>query len=162
MPLTQPTLVGLLKQLQQDFPQYAFLEGVNFSWSPSAGTITYIQNRATPHGGASLLHELAHAELKHIGYTLDVALLRRESAAWHYAITILAPRYRLQIDQDFAEQCLDGYREWLYKRSTCPRCGQTGLQSPKKTYSCLNCRSSWRVNDARQCALRRIRLRGQS
>jgi hypothetical protein len=70
----------------------------------------------------------------------------------------LAPRYRVAYDDNLIEDALDTYREWLHARSLCPTCGLTGLQTKTSTYVCMNCRCSWRPNDARQCALRRYKL----
>lgn len=149
----------LLKQLSTSFPLYTYQIGDVFKWSPSKKQITYTPN--SPNGAWLLLHELGHAQLNHQEYTFDIDLLKLESAAWEQA-TLTAPGLDITIDQDFIQDCLDDYRAWLHQRSLCPRCNQTGLQTKKNTYSCINCRYSWLVNDARQCGLKRTRLQDRS
>ncbi len=104
------------------------------------------------------LHELAHAVLGHTGYRLDIELLRREREAWDAVRTTFAPHYEVPYDVDLIEDSLDTYRDWLHARALCPTCNLTGIQTKTNTYSCINCRCSWRPNDARQCALRRYKL----
>lgn len=148
----------LLARVRKDFPLIQFAAGQLFSWSASRQTVTYAKDS---HADLLLLHELSHAILEHATYQADIELLRQESAAWAHAVK-LASHYGVDVDHDFIEDNLDSYRDWLHVRSLCPTCGQIGLQNQKKTYSCLNCRSSWGVNDARQCQLRRTRLQGQN
>ena len=138
---------------------YHFALSDDFKWSPDTSTI-YHPKITTPEDMWSLLHELAHAELGHTTYDLDIELVSHEADAWHFAATRLAPAYNLVIDDDHIQDHLDTYRLWLNQRSTCPNCGQNGLQT-KNTYSCVNCRCLWRANDARLCNLRRIRLQDQ-
>ena len=152
------TLTSLVKQLRTDFPQITFTKGASFQWSPDTRTITYAP---ALQAGSLLLHELGHALLGHADFSVDIALLRLEAAAWEHAVSTLAPRYDVAIDEDYLQSSLDTYRDWLHRRSSCPGCSQTGIQHQKNTYSCLNCRYSWRVNDARQCGLRRFKLQAQ-
>lgn len=150
---------ALSAQIIADFPAYTFSEGADFHWSPTQKTVFYPQLNSLQDIW-SLLHEIAHGELAHSSYGLDIELVGMEVAAWEYA-TGLAANYGLKIDEDYLQDHLDTYRHWLHERSTCPECGQSGLQT-KNTYSCINCRCLWRANEARMCNLRRIRLRGQS
>jgi hypothetical protein len=151
MPST-PTTSSILA----DFNRYTFTPGDDFRWSPDTYIIYYPQ-LATTEDAWSLLHEIAHGELGHNTYDLDVELVAHEAAAWGYAATQLAPKYDLVIDDDYIQDHLDTYRVWLNQRSTCPTCGQNGLQT-KNTYSCINCRCIWRANEARICGLRRTKL----
>ena len=149
----------LLKQLRKNFSNYTYHSGETFKWAPEQTQVTFEQNH--PMGAWLLLHELGHAELNHKEYAFDIDLLKLESAAWQQATTIASP-LGIVIDPDFIQDCLDDYRTWLHQRSSCPQCNQTGLQTKKNTYSCINCRYSWLVNDARQCGLRRTRLQDRS
>jgi len=155
MPKTNsPSFKQLLQKLSVDFPHYTFQKGEVYSWSPDYKTITWAPS---PYIQAvtDLLHELAHAELGHTDYNLDIELIRYESAAWQYAAATLAPAYGIRITDQYIEDSLEGYRAWLHDRSLCSSCAQTGIQTNKNVYSCINCRHSWVANDARQCKLRR-------
>ena len=148
---TQPisTLIG---RLEADFPAIRFAAGNNFKWSAKARTITYKSDGAHV---LFLLHELAHAQLGHADFALDVELLAQERDAWQLVRSKLSPAYNVPFSEGAAEQALDTYRDWLDARSRCPACGLSSLQTKTSTYTCVNCRCSWRPNDARQCALRR-------
>lgn len=154
-----PHETSLLKQLIHDYPQYSFCETTDgFRWSPQENTVYFAPTAVESEEGiAQLLHELGHAKLNHQGYQLDIELLAMETAAWQQGQEI-AKNYDVCIENDNIQMHLDSYRTWLHSRSTCPECQQTGLQNTKSTYQCLNCRCSWRVNDAKWCALRRYRL----
>lgn len=152
---------SLLKQVQRDFAGYGFAQGEDFMWSPQSGVITFRAPRDISDIW-TLLHEIAHAELNHSTYNLDIELINRETEAWEQARSVLASRYGLIIDSGHIEDHLDTYRLWLHERSKCPVCAQNGFQETKNTYRCSNCRCLWRVNEARICALRRTRLPSQS
>lgn len=149
------------KQIIADHPQYAFEEGVDFMWSPVDSRI-YFAPVDTQEGLWTLLHELAHAQLGHNEYSHDITLLRHETAAWQHALANLGPKYNAIPSEDFIQDHLDTYRDWLNRRSTCPDCAQNGVQTNANTYSCNNCRCAWRVNEARLCGLQRTRLQEQS
>lgn len=156
---TKEPTAAIFKKLRSDFKSYTFSLKSGFSWSSSTRTITHAPLVKVTDIWL-LLHEIAHAELDHTDYSFDVELVRIEAEAWQHAQTVLAPRYSLVVDAEFIEDALDTYRQWLHSRSLCPKCDHTGIQQNKNTYSCINCRYFWRVNDARLCALRRIRLQG--
>jgi hypothetical protein len=153
----QPTN-SLVGRLTQDFPAYTIVSGQDFKWSPAKRQIIYAPLDG-PEDEWTLLHELAHADLGHADYILDIQLVQQEVAAWEHAREVLGPRYGHAISEDHIQDHLDSYRQWLHKRSTCPECSQNGLQTTQNTYSCTNCRCLWRVNDARMCRLRRSRLK---
>lgn len=148
----------ILSKIKQDFPEIHFVSGDVFAWSPESMTITYIPGSSTD-GTAHLLHELAHALLKHSDYQRDINLIDMERSAWEYAVQKLAPRYNVDIamTDDIVQNSLDSYREWLHARSSCPNCQAVGIENHKHQYRCLQCQSSWRVNEARNCELRRYK-----
>lgn len=148
---------SLASSIYADYPNLHFVEGVDFIWSPGEQTI-YHPELTSIESIWSLLHEVAHAELQHTSYSFDVELVQREVAAWKHMQANLAPKYDVAVAADYIEDHLDTYRIWLHARSTCPDCGQNGLQT-KNTYSCVNCRCVWRANEARICNLRRTKLR---
>lgn len=145
------SITSLVKQLAADFPHLHFVTGDDCRWRPETQTVTY----APVSSSAELLHEVGHAQLKHQDFSRDIQLLAMERDAWQYATQTLAPHYGIAIDDATVEIALDSYRDWLHARSLCPQCSATGVQSGRAQYRCLACRTTWRVNDARQCALRR-------
>lgn len=151
---TMPSIVSLIQKLKADYPTLLFVRGDDFSWSPSDQTIYY---KAEAGSNAFLLHELSHSLLHHSEYKRDIELIAMERAAWDKA-SELAGVYNQKIDESLVETTLDSYRDWLHARSTCPNCSATGLQTKKQTYTCPACNHSWRVNEARVCALRRFSI----
>ena len=145
----------LLAQLKADHPQLNFVGGDVCRWSPDTQTVVYVDSDQTANV-AQVLHEVGHAQLGHSSYRLDIDLLRMEREAWEKARTI-APDYNLTIDDDTIEDDLDTYRDWLHARSCCPECSATGIQTKHLTYQCMACQTTWRVNEARLCALRRYK-----
>lgn len=141
----------LLTKLQVNFPAITFVAGEEFRWSPSSSAVFYVEGSADC---TTLLHETAHAVLKHKDYTQDIELLGLERDAWSEAVG-LAKRFGMTIHDKQIEDALDTYRDWLHARSLCPRCGQTGVQDRQERYSCLACHQHWTANDARHCGLKR-------
>ncbi len=149
---TTPSLSSLIETLKTAYPQFTFTEAERFSWSPSEHTVFYAPNESP--AAALLLHELSHGLLDHHAYRRDVELVAMETAAWEEAKQ-QAKALSLQVDDDDIQDHLDTYREWLHARSTCPECNANGYQTGAFTYECPACTHTWRVNEARICALRR-------
>jgi len=152
MPSTRLTI----ERLQADFPEFRFMRAKEFWWSAAQGTV-YI-DPDIENGHAYTLHELSHALLDHKGYERDVELLKLERDAWEHAQAVLAPKYGIGIEKDVVQDNLDTYRHWLHARSACPECEAIGIQARNHLYRCVACNYSWRVNEARLCALRRYSL----
>ena len=150
-----PSTSSILSTLKKDFPAITFKRSDTFRWSPEEGTIYYADDTDS----ASLLHEVAHALLKHTHYKYDVALLEIERQAWDVVVSDLSKRYDIPVTEEEVENMLDTYRDWLHSRSLCPTCQATGIQADKATYNCLACNTNWRVNEARSCALRRYKTK---
>lgn len=150
----QPTNKELLSRLRADHPEITFVVGDDFKWSKARNELMVVADEPAQYA----LHELAHALLGHMDFSLDVELLKQEREAWDFARSTLLPKYGLSIDESVVEASLDTYREWMHARSLCPSCGLSCLQTKTSTYVCVNCRCSWRPNDARRCALRRYKL----
>lgn len=151
--ITMPSIISLSKQLSKDYPDLTFRPGAQFMWSPTTREIFYLSDSKDC---TRLLHELAHALLEHTDYNRDIQLLTMERDAWEYARTKLALRYDVAINDDTIQADLDTYRDWLHARSTCPHCASTGIQkSGKHRYHCLACNTTWHVNEAHFCQLRR-------
>ena len=152
----------LVNKLRYTFPDIIFSIGNTFSWSPATKTISYPNNVSEKTVGAwSLLHETGHAQLKHTNYSLDLDLLLMEVQAWEKAKEIgLLTGYN--IDENHIQDCLDTYRDWLHKRSTCPRCGLVCLQTTPQKYNCHNCQNIWDVTASRFCRpYRRMNAKNQ-
>jgi hypothetical protein len=144
MSLSNNTAKELAVILSRDYPKFTFEEGKQEQWSPKEKTIFY--NPAKPCFG--LLHELAHALLDHSNYQNDFELIKLESEAWQLAAKI-GQKYKIKIDEDYIQTCLDTYRDWLHRRSACPSCGTHVLQSSSGNYQCFNCNTSWHVSSGR-------------
>lgn len=140
---------SLIQKLQRNYPDFTFAEGETFKWSPATKVITYtLTSKETD--GWSLLHEVSHAILGHTDYGSDMELLQKEAQAWSHAQQ-LQDLYNAHIDAEYVEDCLDSYRDWLYKRSTCPTCNLQGVQDSSGRYKCLNCDTGWNVTTERFC-----------
>jgi hypothetical protein len=143
----------LLGQLRRDYRHAGleFVAGKVFCWSPADRQVRYKAGADGPAAICSLLHELGHAVLDHKRYGQDFELLELEVDAWEAAKRIAA-KYSITIDEDHAQDCLDSYRDWLYRRSICPTCATKSLQTDgQPSYRCFNCGTGWRVAASRFC-----------
>lgn len=139
----------LLQQLQAKYPKLKFAAGEQFCWSPETGEILYKTGAKGNRAKWSLLHETGHALLGHKNYQADYELIRLEIAAWHRAKE-LAAEHDIIIDEDHIQDCLDTYRDWLYRRSICPSCNNKSLQQADYVhYRCFNCHTTWSVSGNR-------------
>lgn len=152
----------LIQKLKAAHPDLSFIEADQFSWSPNNRTVYYTLD--TPNAEALLLHELSHALLGHRSYERDVELVSMETAAWEKASDYLKANaihfagIPLNLSEAVIQDHLDTYRDWLHARSTCPNCSANGYQTDVLKYTCPACSHSWKVNEARLCALRRYSL----
>jgi len=138
-------LTKLTDQLRQDYPGFKFQPAKRDHWSPRFKTVFYKSDSPEPYG---LLHELAHALLGHANYTSDFELIRLEGEAWGLAEKI-GKNYGVDISDDYIQNCLDTYRDWLHRRSTCPACNTHVLQKDAENYHCYNCQTDWAVSSGR-------------
>ena len=138
-PQLSPQDKALLSKLQADFPEFRFQNGDSFTFHPPK---TIILGPPQPNFALLTLHELSHAILKHKDYEDDVQLIKIESRAWQEA-KILCKTYTVNWDEDFAQNKLDSYRDWLHQRSLCPNCLITGYQDQRQTYHCPLCHRIW-------------------
>lgn len=154
--MTKNSLNHLVIQLQTDFPQFVFQAGDQFKFQPAQQTIIY--QHQSEQGALLLLHELAHALLQHTDYRFDIELVKMEVDAWEYTKSQLLPHYQITADPELIDDTLESYRDWLYRRSLCPKCGSVGSQVADLSYKCLECPTKWQPNDAKFTALRRRQL----
>jgi hypothetical protein len=145
----------LIEDLRRDYSHIDFEEADRASWSSEDQRVFY---DPSDHAASiwAVLHELGHALLGHKSYGNDTNLLQKESDAWERAL-IISERYKVVIDPDHIQNCLDTYRDWLHKRSTCPTCGRHGLQRSKSLYYCPNCQNIWKVSSERFCRPYRLK-----
>ena len=156
------SIIEAIKQRSRTIPHLTnltFQTGEVFGWNHSACAITY--NPATNDADLYLLHEIGHALLDHRTFHHDIDLLKMERDAWTQA-RAFGVELQIEIDGDIIEDSLNTYRDWLHNRSLCPNCNATGIQSESHLYRCLACGETWRVNDARSCALRRYHIKKRS
>lgn len=139
---------AFIRQIAKDFEQFKFEPGKTEHWSPRTSTITYNLAHSEDELRFGVLHELAHAKLGHTRYSSDFELLKMESSAWHEAARI-GKKYKVRIPQDHIQNCLDTYRDWLHRRSTCPVCDAHALQIDSSRYRCFNCQNIWSVSTRR-------------
>ncbi len=103
--------------------------------------------------GLLALHELGHALCGHETYQTHVKLIKIESEAWEMAKTVYL-KYRKMAendaklaniipewDEDFMQEKIDSYREWLHQKSLCKKCGITMYQTKDGNYHCPRCES---------------------
>jgi len=141
--------------LLKSFPDYTFVAGGFFMWSPKSRTITYNPKRLKTNGGKiGLLHEIGHAQLHHVRHPkFDMQLLTMEMDAWDF-VRQNAAQFGLSIDETHISQCIASYDYWLSKRATCPDCANFSIQKDQSNFACFACGANWRVNDNK---LRRVK-----
>ena len=125
----------LVDELKNDFPELSFREGINFLFRPPR-TIFY--NCDETFFELLLLHEVSHAILKHRNFNTDLERVKMENEAWEKAKE-LASKYGVTVDEGLIQDELDTYRDWLHKKSRCPKCGLTRFQTPDAKYHCPRC-----------------------
>jgi hypothetical protein len=145
---------SLAKKVALDYPDVQFVEASRFAWHAGKRQVSY-QTSGKQHELA-LLHELGHALLGHAAYTHDIALVQLELAAWEKA-RALAKDYGVMFDEDYVQDCLDTYRDWLHLRATCPTCFGRSLQANIQQYHCFNCQTEWNVSRSRLCRPYRLK-----
>lgn len=142
---------SLIHKIKLAHPSLEFTAAKQFYWSPESKEIFYNSHARGKQAKWSLLHETGHALLGHTSYEADYELLRLEIAAWERA-QLLAQQLKVTIDEEHIQDCLDTYRDWLYKRSICPKCSTKCLQQGDFVhYRCFNCHTKWRVTASRFC-----------
>ena len=126
---------AFLKKIKNDYPEYTFREGKKFLFRPPKTIVIGPDERFSE---LLLLHELSHAILGHRDFQTDIKRLKMESEAWDKAKE-LASEYKIKVDEDYIQDELDTYRDWLHQKSRCPKCGLTRFQTPDGQYHCPRC-----------------------
>lgn len=141
---------SLLVRLDKLYPKIHRAESDRFYWLPQEATIYTAFQAYDDAEYWTYCHELGHALLEHQTFSSDFELVSLEVDAWEKAHSV-AKEVGLVIDYEYMQDRLDGYRDWLYQRSLCPRCELTGIQLSQKVYSCINCEARWKVSGAQLC-----------
>ena len=123
------------EKLIKNFPEFRFKKGDKFAFRPPR---TIIFGPEEPFDELLALHEISHAILKHKDFKTDAKRLKMEMEAWEKAKE-LASLYEVEINDDLIQGELDTYRDWLHKKSRCPKCGLTRFQTPDSQYHCPSC-----------------------
>ena len=126
---------SLIEKLQLDYPELKFKTGKKFAFRfPRTITI----GPKEPKAELLALHELGHAILGHREFRTDVERLKMEVEAWEKARD-LAKVYLIDFDEKMMQDELDSYRDWLHKKSRCPKCELTRFQDADGIYHCPRC-----------------------
>ena len=143
-----------IKDIVGQFPELRFEQGESLCWNPTKKSITHPGKDSldTIYG---LIHEIAHAKLTHSSFLHDIELIKMEREAWNLACEIAQDKFDIKISGEYIEDCLDSYRDWLYRRSLCPRCALSGFQVNSHEYSCPHCLIDWNVPVSRLCTVKR-------
>jgi hypothetical protein len=137
------------------FPNLSFVSAQTFMWSAHKKIVFFDPKRVkTPKGIMGLLNEIGHATLEHQNFEYDIDLLKMEVGAWQKAQKI-GHGFEIVISPKHIDECLESYRLWIFKRSRCPQCQNTGIQINATNYRCFMCANVWRV--ARNCSSTRPR-----
>lgn len=131
---------NLIKKIASDHPELELAEGERFQFTPP--NRLYYSAEPTEHGDLLLLHELGHYLIGETDYSTDIELLEIEAKAWAKARE-LCDKYQISYDEDFAEDLLDSYRDYLHYSSLCKNCQLAGYQDEKGNYHCALCGATW-------------------
>lgn len=152
---------NFVEQLAKDFPGLHFRLGKKFTFRPprtiiyeswlEQGACIKSDDLADDESGVAtrneqnyyrlqLLHEVGHAVLEHKNFTMDLERLQMERAAWEEAKK-MCTHYGVVYDEEFVEEELDTYRDWLHQKSCCPVCKLTRYQTRDGKYHCPSCES---------------------
>ena len=132
-----PSLKSLIAKLRTDYPALDIQSGDRVKFTPP-NKLFYTADAAP----LELLHELGHYLIDRNDYASDIELLRIESEAWA-AARRLCPCYSVKWDEDFVQDHLDTYRDWLHVTSLCRNCNLAGYQDDAGLYHCALCGATW-------------------
>ncbi len=134
---------NLVKKLTSDYPELAITPGDRFQFTPP-NHLFYAENHPYSPAEAKLLllHELGHYLINETDYSTDIELLEIEAKAWAKARD-LCQKYKIKYDEDFAEDRLDSYRDYLHSASLCKNCNISGYQDNHGAYHCPLCSATW-------------------
>ena len=107
---------------------------------------TIILGPEEDHAEMLAFHELGHALSGKYDFDTEIERLKIESTAWaegkHAYESFKKAHKELNLpawDEDFAEDQLDTYRDWLHAKSRCKSCGLTRYQDKSGAWHCPFC-----------------------
>ncbi len=127
--------IKFVEKIKKTYPKFKFKQGKRFSFHPK-NTIIFAEDEENFE--ILLLHELGHALNGDFSFKTDVERLKIELNAWETAKS-LAKTFKIPYNEEFIENELDSYRNWLHKKSLCKKCGLTCYQTPDGVYHCPHC-----------------------
>ncbi|MBQ2638593.1 hypothetical protein IJF91_00820 [Candidatus Saccharibacteria bacterium] len=140
------TAYAFLSELISEFPQFNFIISSRFKWKYPKSIYIDAKTPTPPlYFYLQTLHELGHALSNHKDYKTDVRRLKMESEAWERARELIKTHenwtktYDITYNEDFVEEQLDSYRDWLHQRSKCKICGLTRFQKKSGKWLCPKC-----------------------
>lgn len=131
---------AFLDKVIATFPDLVYKPNKKFTFRPKRTIYYEEKNKNFP---LLLLHETAHALLKHRSYKTSLERLTIERDAWEKTRS-LCKKFTLPFDTDFAEQNLDTYRDWLHQKTLCKVCGSTCLELGSESLYCPFCQKSYK------------------
>ncbi len=135
---------NLIKKLAKAYPELEIKAGDRFQFTPPNRLFYAIDtDYSDPKARLLLLHELGHYLIGETDYHTDIELLEIEAKAWAKAKD-LCKKYGLEYNEDFAEDRLDSYRNYLHFTSLCKNCQLAGYQDDRGNYHCPLCNSTWK------------------
>ena len=131
---------NLIKKIASDYPELEISADERFQFSPP--NHLYYTTEETEQPELLLLHELGHYLIGETDYSTDIELLEIEAKAWAKARE-LCDSYQIAYDEDFAEDRIDSYRDYLHYSSLCKNCQLAGYQDNNGNYRCALCGATW-------------------
>lgn len=133
-----PSKNNFIAKLKKDFPDFRFISGRRFSFRPPKTIVI-----GPDEGDKTLMllfHELGHALSGRYAYQTSVERLKIETIAWQTGKKAYQKYSELPPwDDDFVEETLDTYRDWLHQKSKCPSCKLTMVQTEAGKWVCPFC-----------------------
>lgn len=139
LPSTPKKYEPFITQLASDYPNFRFRIGKKFAFCPP-NTIFF--GPPQPNYALQTLHELAHGLCGHKDWSNSVSRIKIEREAWERARGLFKTYQKLSPDpwdEDFVENSLDTYRDWLHQKTLCKTCGLTRFQDDSGAFHCPHC-----------------------
>ena len=124
-----------LAAVRSRFPEYRFIGGRKFMFRPPRTIVIGPEEEGDE---LLLLHEVGHALSGHRDFKMNVQRLKMEMEAWEKALG-LAKEFSVEFSEEAVERELDTYRDYVDKKSRCPRCGLARYETPDGQYHCPRC-----------------------